>query len=84
MVDNLNGSIEIEGGSGDTVELTLTQTFVAKSAAEMTLARQEVTLEVSEQPGRLELSRTDPGAAGAASTSGAETAAATTRSGTTK
>ena len=50
VIDNLNGAIEIEGGSGDAVELTLTQTFVAKSAAEMARARQEVTLEVSFAP----------------------------------
>ena len=60
VIDNLSGAIEIEGGSGDAVELTLTQTFVAKSAAEMARARQEVTLEVSEQPGRLELVQNGP------------------------
>lgn len=60
VIENLNGAIEIEGGSGDTVELTLTQTFEAKSAADLTLARQEVTLEVSEQPGRLELVQHGP------------------------
>jgi len=60
VVDNLSGAIEIEAGSGDTVELTLTQTFVAKSAAEMARARQEVKLEVTEQPGRLELVQDGP------------------------
>lgn len=60
VIDNLNGAIEIEAGSGDAVELTLTQTFVAKSAAEMARARQEVTLEVNEQPGRLELVQHGP------------------------
>lgn len=60
VIENLNGAIEIEGGSGDTVELTLTQTFEARSAADLALARQEVTLEVSEQPGRLELVQHGP------------------------
>ena len=60
VVDNLSGSIVIEGGSGDAVELTLTQTFVAKSSAEMARARQEVKLEVTEQPGRLELVQDGP------------------------
>lgn len=35
VVDNLSGAIAIEAGSGDAVELTLTQTFVAKSTARL-------------------------------------------------
>jgi hypothetical protein len=60
VIDNLSGAIEIEAASGDAVELTLTQTFVAKNAAEMARARQEVTLEVVEHPGRLELVQNGP------------------------
>ncbi len=60
VVDNLSGAIAIEAGSGDAVELTLTQTFVAKSAAEMARARAEVTLDVVQQPGRLELVQKGP------------------------
>lgn len=60
VVDNLSGAIEIEAGGGDAVELTLTQTFVAKNASEMARARQEVTLAVSESPGRLELVQDGP------------------------
>lgn len=60
VVDNLSGAITIEAGAGDAVELTLTQTYVARNAAEMARARQEVTLEVVQQPGRLELVQKGP------------------------
>ncbi len=60
LVDNVSGSIAIEAGSGDEVELTLQQTFNAKSAEEMTRARAEVVLEVTEGPGRLELVQGGP------------------------
>ncbi len=60
MVDNVSGSIDIEAASGDTVELTLKQTFIASNAAEMARAREEVVLEVTENPGRLELVQGGP------------------------
>ncbi len=60
VVDNVSGSIDIEAATGDRVELTLKQTFVAKNAAEMARARQEVLLEIAEQPGRLELAQGGP------------------------
>jgi len=60
VVDNVMGSIEIVAGTGSTVELTLRQTFKARSAEEMARARQEVELEVAEHPGRLELVQGGP------------------------
>lgn len=60
VVDNVNGAIEIEAGTGSIVTLTLKETFKAKSAEEMTRARQEVALEVTEHPGRLELVQGGP------------------------
>jgi hypothetical protein len=60
VVDNVSGSIDIEAGSGDSVELTLKQTFIARNAAEMARAREEVVLEVTENPGRLELVQGGP------------------------
>jgi hypothetical protein len=60
VVDNVSGAIDIEATAGDRVELTLKQTFAAKSAAEMARARQEVVLEVTENPGRLELVQGGP------------------------
>ncbi|MEO7795022.1 MAG: hypothetical protein ABIV06_09640 [Thermoanaerobaculia bacterium] len=60
VVDNVSGSIEIEAASGDSVQLTLKQTFVARNAAEMARARAEVVLEVTENPGRLELVQGGP------------------------
>ena len=60
VVDNVSGSIDIEAASGDTVQLTLKQTYIARNAAEMARARQEVVLEVTENPGRLELVQGGP------------------------
>ena len=60
VVDNVSGSIDIEAASGDTVQLTLKQTYIARNAAEMARARQEVVLEVTEDPGRLELVQGGP------------------------
>ena len=60
VVDNVTGAIEIEAVAGDRVELSLRQTFVARNATEMARARQEVTLEVTEGPGRLELVQGGP------------------------
>ena len=60
VVDNVSGSIDIAAAAGDTVELTLKQTFVARNAAEMARARAEVVLEVEENPGRLELVQGGP------------------------
>ena len=60
VIDNVNGAIDIEAVAGDRVELLLRQTFVARDAAAMARARQEVTLEVTEEPGRLELVQGGP------------------------
>jgi hypothetical protein len=60
VVDNVSGAIDIEAASGDTVQLTLKQTFVARNATEMARARAEVVLEVTENPGRLELVQGGP------------------------
>lgn len=60
VVDNVIGSIDIEAAAGNAVQLTLKQTFVARNAAEMARARQEVVLEVTENPGRLELVQGGP------------------------
>lgn len=60
VVDNVSGAIDIEAGSGSTVELVLRQTFKARDAEEMARARQEVVLEVAEGPGRLELVQGGP------------------------
>lgn len=60
VVDNVSGSIDIEAASGDTVQLTLKQTFIARNAAEMARAREEVVLQVTENPGRLELVQGGP------------------------
>jgi|JI10StandDraft_1071094.scaffolds.fasta_scaffold352617_2 hypothetical protein len=60
VVENLSGAIEIEAGGGDTVELTLTQTFEARKEEDLARARREVTLQVTEEPGRLELIQDGP------------------------
>lgn len=60
VVENLSGAIEIEAGGGDAVELTLTQTFVARKEEDVLRARREVTLQISEEPGRLELVQDGP------------------------
>lgn len=60
VVENLSGAIEIEAAGGDAVELTLTQTFVARKEEDLARARREVTLQVTEEPGRLELIQDGP------------------------
>jgi len=60
VVNNVMGEIEIAAGTGSIVTLILKETFKAKSAEEMTRARQEVALEVTEHPGRLELVQGGP------------------------
>lgn len=60
VVENLSGAIEIEAVGGDAVELTLTQTFVARKEEDLARARREVTLQVTEEPGRLELIQDGP------------------------
>ncbi len=60
VVDNVMGAISIVGDDGDTVRLSLQQTWSADDAAELAQARDEVKLEVREQPGRLELVQGGP------------------------
>lgn len=60
VVDNVMGAITIQAGSGDAVRLELEQTWSADDAAELARARDEVKLEVREQPGRLELVQGGP------------------------
>jgi hypothetical protein len=49
-VDNVFGSIEVVGGQSDQVQLVVTKTLRAESAARMESAKKEVTLDVSEEP----------------------------------
>lgn len=60
VVDNVMGSISIVAGASDTVRLSLAQTWSADDAEELARAREEVKLEVREQPGRLELVQGGP------------------------
>lgn len=61
VVDNVIGAVEVRaGGSGDTIELTLKESFAAESAAELERAKREVVLEVRESAGRLELVQGGP------------------------
>src|SRR5262249_7693618 len=49
-VDNVFGSIEVVGGQSDQVQLVVTKTLRAESAARMESAKKEVTLDVSDEP----------------------------------
>ncbi|MEZ5312784.1 MAG: DUF4097 family beta strand repeat-containing protein [Thermoanaerobaculia bacterium] len=61
VIDNVLGSVEVRtGGSSDTVELTLTQTYEAADAGEMARAKSDVELEVREEAGKLVLLQGGP------------------------
>jgi hypothetical protein len=54
-VDNVFGSVEVVGGSGDQVQLVITKTLRAESKERMEAAKKEVTLDVTDQPDLLKL-----------------------------
>jgi hypothetical protein len=54
-VDNVFGSVEVVGGSGDQVQLVVTKTLRAESKANMDAAKKEVTLDITDQPDLLKL-----------------------------
>jgi hypothetical protein len=54
-IDNVWGSIEVVGGSGNQIQVTITKTIRAKSDAAVQQARKEVTLDVTQNGGNLEL-----------------------------
>lgn len=55
LVDNLNGSISVTGTSGDAVQLSVEKTIQARSQAKIEQARQDVTLEITEDQNRISL-----------------------------
>ena len=54
-VDNVNGSIEVVGSDSNQVQLVVTRTTRAESQEKLELARKEVTLDITENPGSLTL-----------------------------
>jgi hypothetical protein len=54
-VDNVWGSIEVVGTNSDQVQLTVNKSLRAESKDKLELARKEVTLDITEQPGSLKL-----------------------------
>jgi hypothetical protein len=54
-VDNVFGSVEVVGGTGDQVQLVITKTLRAESKERMEAAKKEVTLDVTDQPDLLKL-----------------------------
>jgi hypothetical protein len=54
-VDNVFGSVEVVGGTGDQVQLVVTKTLRAESKERMEAAKKEVTLDVTDQPDLLKL-----------------------------
>ncbi len=54
-VDNVFGSIEVTGGSGDQVQLVVNKTIYAESKDRMDAAKKEVTLDITDQPDLLKL-----------------------------
>ena len=53
LVDNMNGSINIVGTSGDEVKLVAKKTIHAQSEGKAKQAEESVTLDIAEEPGRL-------------------------------
>ncbi|HTK81777.1 MAG TPA: hypothetical protein VL633_05755 [Bacteroidota bacterium] len=53
LVDNMNGSINIVGTSGDEVRVVVKKTIHAQSERKARQAEESVTLDISEEPGRL-------------------------------
>lgn len=54
-IDNVFGSIEVAAHEGRTIELTVNKTLAARSADRLEAARTEVTLDVKETPGVINL-----------------------------
>jgi hypothetical protein len=54
-VDNVFGSIEVTGTSGDQVQLVVNKTLFAESKDRMDAAKKEVTLDITDQPDYLKL-----------------------------
>ncbi len=52
-IDNVFGSIEVKGTEGNAVELVAKKTLRADTQAKLELARKEVTLDITDQPGTL-------------------------------
>ena len=59
-VDNVFGSVAVRAGAVDRVEVVIHQTIVADDAEAMAAAKREVTLDVIEGAGRLELVQDGP------------------------
>ncbi|HEV2205367.1 MAG TPA: hypothetical protein VGR36_02430 [Candidatus Acidoferrales bacterium] len=54
-IDNVWGSIDVVGGSGNQVQVTIAKTIRARSNEALQLARKEVTLDVTQKEGDLKL-----------------------------
>lgn len=54
-VDNVFGSIEVVGTSGNTVEMVVVKTIRAESKDDLELAKKEVTLDVTEKEGGVKM-----------------------------
>jgi hypothetical protein len=54
-VDNVFGSIEVTGTSGDQIQLVVNKTLSAESKDRMEAAKKEVTLDITDQPDYLKL-----------------------------
>jgi hypothetical protein len=54
-IDNVWGSIEVVGGSGNQVQVTVSKTIRARSDAALQQARKEVTLDITQKGGDLKL-----------------------------
>lgn len=55
ILDNVNGSIEVTGGSGGTVEMDVEKTLRASSQDRLALAKKEISLNVTREGGLLRL-----------------------------
>src|SRR5947209_7634694 len=54
-VDNVFGSIEVVGTSGDQVQMTVTQTYRGETQDKIAQAKKEVSLDVTNESGVLKL-----------------------------
>src|SRR5207237_6510443 len=54
-IDNSWGSVEITGGSGDQLQLTVNKTLRAESKDQLEKARKDVTLDITQQADSLKL-----------------------------
>ncbi|MCH8874852.1 hypothetical protein IH824_19170 [candidate division KSB1 bacterium] len=55
IVDNINGSIEVEGYDGKEVQLVVNKTIFARSQERIDLARKKIRLEITEEDNTIEL-----------------------------